>query len=55
MSDDDRLLNSIRRQERVLDDGCATCNGSKVYCRAVAWVIGGETKCCDSCSHDGAS
>ncbi len=51
MSDHDRLLSSAKAQGRVLDDGCTACNGSKVYCRCIAYIEGGNAACCGSCSH----
>ena len=36
---------------RILDDGCNSCGFSKVYCRCVAYIEGGNTLCCGSCSH----
>ena len=48
MSDDDRLLNYAAR---VVDDGCSACHYSKVYCRCVAYIEGGDARCCPSCSH----
>lgn len=51
VSDHDRLLNTARNQARILDDGCTHCNGSKVYCRCVAWIDGPNARCCDDCDH----
>lgn len=51
MSDTDRLLNTARQQQRILDDGCTHCNGSKVYCRCVTWIDGPNARCCPTCSH----
>lgn len=48
MSDHDR---TIAAGQRILDDGCAACNGSKVYCRAVAYIEGATARCCNACSH----
>lgn len=48
MNDSDRLLSTAARS---LDDGCDACNFSKVYCRCVTYIEGGDTLCCDACSH----
>jgi hypothetical protein len=53
MSDDDRLADYLRRIEgdttpRTLDDGCAGCNHSLVFCRCSRYMDLGP--CCGSCS-----
>ena len=48
MNDTDRLITA---GQRILDDGCTNCNGSKVYCRCVNWIDGPDARCCTDCSH----
>jgi len=56
MSDDDRMADYIARMDnpdhmRLLDDGCANCTASAVYCRCIAYIEGGGARCCATCSH----
>lgn len=48
MSDHDRLM---AYAERVLEDGCESCNHSKVYCHCVTYIEGNGALCCTACSH----
>ena len=54
MSDDDRLADYLARMDnpnhvRQLDDGCAHCGHSLVFCRCNRYMDLGP--CCLTCSH----
>jgi hypothetical protein len=53
MSDDDRLADYLARMDnpnhvRALDDGCAHCGHSLVFCRCNRYMDLGP--CCTNCS-----
>lgn len=53
MSDDDRIADYLARMEdsdyrRDLTDGCPSCRGSLVYCRASRYLA--NEPCCSACS-----
>lgn len=48
MSDHDRL---IATTSRMLEDGCDSCQFSKVYCHAVTYIEGPDARCCPACTH----